>query len=368
MRVLLANSYKSDLRMPACGGSERLLLHVADALRKRDVDITVACVDQHAVSVPVLTLRNSLGHLDHATLTADYLNFVRGLIPAFSVTLAFDLPELLAEKSGRVICWYMNDRDEWLPRGVGDSRNGALFVSHDLQQRFVRHHTNHRLRLRVLPPFVDTEQFSSRGHTYSSESDGALRILAASMWHPRKGIHDYLSLCEAVRALGIDYTSTLAGGIDLWSVAMNQDDIASRSGLETYDSTIRRRASRIDNLTIAGIVSHGDMAALYQSADVFCLLSYFREGLPISLIEAMASGCTVLATSVGGITELVEHGRNGFLVRPGDVASGAQFIADIASGIEDTHRFGLEARNTALRYGESVIVGRLLRFLSKIAA
>lgn len=55
----------------------------------------------------------------------------------------------------------------------------------------------------------------------------------------------------------------------------------------------------------------------YKQADILCLPSY-AEGLPLVLIEAMAHGVAVLATDVGGIPDLVEHEKNGLLVRPGD--------------------------------------------------
>lgn len=47
--------------------------------------------------------------------------------------------------------------------------------------------------------------------------------------------------------------------------------------------------------------------------DIFCLTSKM-EGLPISLIEAMASGLTVVGSEVPGIKDVIEHGNNGFLI------------------------------------------------------
>ena len=52
------------------------------------------------------------------------------------------------------------------------------------------------------------------------------------------------------------------------------------------------------------------MAAELLASDVFCLPS-FAEGLPISIMEAMAVGVPVVSTSVGGITELVTTGESG---------------------------------------------------------
>ncbi len=51
--------------------------------------------------------------------------------------------------------------------------------------------------------------------------------------------------------------------------------------------------------------------------DIFVLPS-LSEGMPICLLEAMASGCPIVTTNVGGIPEMIENGKNGFLVRPAD--------------------------------------------------
>jgi len=61
-----------------------------------------------------------------------------------------------------------------------------------------------------------------------------------------------------------------------------------------------------------------DMATVLPRWDVFILPS-LDEGFPIALLEAMAAGLPVIASDVGGVPELVNHGETGFLVRPRDV-------------------------------------------------
>jgi sugar transferase (PEP-CTERM/EpsH1 system associated) len=56
---------------------------------------------------------------------------------------------------------------------------------------------------------------------------------------------------------------------------------------------------------------------LLKIFDIFVLPS-LSEGMPVCLLEAMASGCPIVATNVGGIPEMIENGKNGILVRPAD--------------------------------------------------
>ena len=71
-----------------------------------------------------------------------------------------------------------------------------------------------------------------------------------------------------------------------------------------------------------------DVAALLAACDLFVLPSLF-EGLPVSVLEAMASARPVIATDVGGTTEVVSHGETGLLVPPEDAGSLADAITTL---------------------------------------
>ena len=78
--------------------------------------------------------------------------------------------------------------------------------------------------------------------------------------------------------------------------------------------SLEEQASAISNVTFLGY--QRDTPRLYSAFDVFVLPSLF-EGLPVSAIEAMAAGCPVVATRVGGVAEVVEHEVTGLLVQAG---------------------------------------------------
>jgi colanic acid/amylovoran biosynthesis glycosyltransferase len=94
-------------------------------------------------------------------------------------------------------------------------------------------------------------------------------------------------------------------------------------------------------ISVAGPVGHSRVKEELEACDLFVLPS-FAEGIPVALMEAMASGIPVLSTDLMGIPELVEHGISGILVRPSDVEQLAASIEGFLRGSFDTE--GLVAK------------------------
>jgi glycosyltransferase involved in cell wall biosynthesis len=74
-----------------------------------------------------------------------------------------------------------------------------------------------------------------------------------------------------------------------------------------------------DQVTFVPFLPFDELLQLYRSADIFVLPSRI-EGQGRVLIEALASGCVVIGTDVGGIPAIVSHEENGLLIEPGSVA------------------------------------------------
>lgn len=77
-----------------------------------------------------------------------------------------------------------------------------------------------------------------------------------------------------------------------------------------------------------------DMERMYSAMDVFLFPSICRESFGMVVIEAMASGLPVIASSVGGVPEIVKNGENGILVPPGDPSALAGAICRLAGDAE----------------------------------
>jgi glycosyltransferase involved in cell wall biosynthesis len=109
----------------------------------------------------------------------------------------------------------------------------------------------------------------------------------------------------------------------------------------------RIRVENIPNVHFLGF--RGDVPQLLQSADIFVLPSR-REGLPRSIMEAMAAGKPVVATDVRGNRDLVGNGVTGILVKLGDVVGLAQAILQLIHDPELRLRMGEAGREKMQAY------------------
>ncbi|MFN4294654.1 MAG: glycosyltransferase [Thermoflexales bacterium] len=109
-----------------------------------------------------------------------------------------------------------------------------------------------------------------------------------------------------------------------------------------------------------------DTARLLAASDLFALPS-LAEGMPLSVIEALAAGLPVVATRVGGIPEIVTPGENGLLVAPADSQALAHALLAMLSMDHDTReRFRLAARRAAAQFTPEVMAERTLAVYRRV--
>lgn len=132
------------------------------------------------------------------------------------------------------------------------------------------------------------------------------RLLFLGRLRDKKGVHDLVRAMPAVLARHPAALFTLAGDGDLEGTAR----LARELGVEHA-------------LRLPGWVDGAAKDALLAEATVLVLPSYF-EGLPVCVLEAMAEGVPVVASAVGGIPEVLDHGHCGLLHAAGDVEALAQ--------------------------------------------
>lgn len=111
-----------------------------------------------------------------------------------------------------------------------------------------------------------------------------------------------------------------------------------------------------------------EVAPWYAAFDAFVLPSA-NEGTPVSAMEALAAGCPVVATRVGGVPDVVRDGVDGFLVEPSDVEGLVERLAELASSPETRKRMGEAGRERVLpRYAVDRLVDDVDRLYRSLLA
>ena len=103
--------------------------------------------------------------------------------------------------------------------------------------------------------------------------------------------------------------------------------IAGKGELETYINKFITEHQLSQSVNYIGWVSGEDKDNLYKKSDTFILPSY-KEGMPISILEAMNFGLPIVSTNISGIPDVITVPRNGFLVTPGNVDEIVNAILD----------------------------------------
>jgi len=102
-----------------------------------------------------------------------------------------------------------------------------------------------------------------------------------------------------------------------------------------------------DNVTWTGLVSNPMVDGVFAASDIVCLASLWQEAFGFVIAEAMACEKPVVATGVGGIPELVDDGKTGFVVPPRDPAVMAEKFILLAQDRALRLRLGLAGRQRA---------------------
>ncbi len=157
-----------------------------------------------------------------------------------------------------------------------------------------------------------------------------------------KGVFDLLDAVSALRTLVPGIRLVCAGDGDLESVAR----YAERLGIK-------------DAVSLPGWIGLAEKRSLMNRAAV-CVLPSYAEGLPMSLLEAMAAGLPVVATEVGSIPDLVTDGVSGFLFTPGDEETLRLLLLKLLCDPQLGRRIAAAARETVrLRFDADRVVAQL---------
>lgn len=158
------------------------------------------------------------------------------------------------------------------------------------------------------------------------------RLLYVGTWLDRKGVH---YLAEGFRLL--------AGRVATVRLTVAGSVSGEAQVKESFASKVRAQVDVIP------LVKREEMPSLYAQHDIFVFPSLV-EGMPLALLEAMATGMPVVTTNVCGMGDVVEEGANGLLVPPADAESLAAALERLCNSTELRRQIGLQAQETMRKH------------------
>ncbi len=222
-------------------------------------------------------------------------------------------------------------------------------------------------------------QGSSWRQFYASLLGGDERLVAISNWiDPRSlPMRDYVTARAPapVRVLYLGWVERFKGIFDLIDAArVAGEDLRDVSfvicGKGSDFDAARRYAQEVgvaDLFEFRGWVTGADKAALLAEVDLYVHPSHL-EGMPNSLLEAMAAGLPSIAARVGGVPDVLPEPSAGILFEPGDIAALSQALVKLVRDPARRAAMGQAARRRILEHHSvDVIWPRMLEILSAVA-
>jgi len=233
------------------------------------------------------------------------------------------------------VVWHIRipHSDGLLDRFLASRSSHLITVSQSVERRF---NWLRKGKIRVIYNGVDTERFSP------GPTDNELRkklnldnenivIATVGRLSREKGLEFLISALEDIVGKYPQAKVLIVGN-------------GNGNGNEEYLLSLQAQAEELglsSNVVFAGF--HEDIPEILRSVDVFCLPS-LTEGFNRTLLEAMACGLPVVATSVGGNVELVQNSLPGLLVPPNNYSALASAIVDILKNRTKARKMGMEGR------------------------
>jgi glycosyltransferase involved in cell wall biosynthesis len=200
-------------------------------------------------------------------------------------------------------------------------------------------------RMRLIPSSgVDTKRFVPSVKDKDPDRTKNVLLAARLLWE--KGIAEYVAAAKQLKKSGLKVEFLLAGEPD----AGNPNSVQAEQVDAWREEGVIRPLGHIE-----------DMATLLREIDVMTLPSFYREGVPRSLIEAAAAGLPIITTDTPGCRDVVEHNVNGFLVPARDNDALAEALRKVLEDPILAARMGAAGRVKALtEFDERLVFARTM--------
>ena len=202
--------------------------------------------------------------------------------------------------------------------------HGVFFQNNDDQRVFINHRLVSPDRTIVVPGSgVNLDHFA-----FTQIPSGMPCFLMLSRLLKQKGVMEYVEAARIVKKRHPEIRFQLAGPVENSKRGVLKEDIEqwSREGVIEYHGFIE------------------DVRSIIESCHIFVLPSYYGEGVPRSVLEAMAIGRPIITTNTAGCRDTVMNCRNGVIVEPRDAEGLADAMEELMGKPELLKVMGRESR------------------------
>jgi glycosyltransferase involved in cell wall biosynthesis len=175
--------------------------------------------------------------------------------------------------------------------GLADS----IIVASEIAMKSYATNAQDKKNIKVIPLGVDVDRFSP-GIDKDYSNNPSLNFIFIGSATAKKGFDDILDCMDKLLGEGLSFKLRVVGVID--------------------QSLLTKRKQLRDNIVEFGMVSHRELPSILRDSDCLLLPSYF-DSFGMVVAEAMACGIPVIVSDMVGAKQLVEEGRNGFVVPVG---------------------------------------------------
>jgi len=340
------------LELLRAGHDAELLCHPDGELWRRAIQAGIACRP--------LKIRNSLdaaaGLRLRALLTRHHYDIVH-----FHTARAHAMAPYAFGRAGALV---VTRRMDYVPNRLfapwlyNHAVDGVGAISQGVAQALMRAGVA-RQRITIIPSGVDCTRFAPPGAAARQQARAALGLLphetavgTIGALVARKGHRVLIEAMALARRAGFNEFPDEEGTVICF--------IAGAGPLR--DELMKQIVQRdlTDSVKLIGPLE--DAATLLNALDVFVMPS-LNEGMGVAALEATAMGLPIVASAVGGLSEVVDDGRTGTLVKPGDPVMLAEAIARLATDCRRRSAMGEEGRKRALeKWSIELMAQQTLKF------
>ncbi|MBS5386560.1 MAG: glycosyltransferase [Clostridiales bacterium] len=341
----------SDLGM---GGAENITVNIAQYINKEKFDVKIIsmfsekyCVDKYKniiskYKIPIIYLNKKPG-LD-LNIIFRLVSILRKERPdilhshRYSCVYAL-IPSIICRVHGRLHTVH-NIADKEIPRvyrklmkiAYHFLRVTAVAINEGVKDSIIECYKLESNIVPIIKNGVDISKF------YSGKKNETVTLINVGRFSPQKN-HMLLIKCLANV---LKYTRNIK------LILIGEGELKDK--IEQFV----RELGITENVYFTGNISN--VEEYLASADIYVMTSDY-EGLPLSVIEAMAAGLPIISTKAGGVVNLIKDGQNGVLIDVGDEAAFSRVMIDLIEDPEKRIKMGKESQELAREYSVERMVG-----------